>query len=379
MNVLNVCCNFDAVTGGGEAERTLQMSKALIASGIGCRILTTDTGLTGERKNVIGFAGVIALPLLLRRFYLPSGGFKQIRQLVSDADIVHLIGHWTILNALVYYAVRREHKPYVVCPAGAATIFGRSKLLKKFYSFVVGRRIFENAANCIAVTEDEREHLVHAGALRDRVVVIQNAVVHSDFDFSTLNLFRKKFQLSERRFILFVGRLNPIKGPDLLLEAFHMLRDEISDVDLVFVGPDGGLQKQLELDVHSLNLGSRVHFMGYLGGADKSAAYHAADLLVIPSRLEAMSIVALEAGICGTPVLLTDKCGFHQLADVGGGWVVPATAVGIKVGISNVMDDSEARILASINIKKYVGEQYTWTVAVERHIGLFRSALAKLS
>lgn len=377
MNVLNVCCNFDAVTGGGEAERTLQMSKALIASGIGCRILTTDTGLNDERKSVIGFAGLVALPLLLRRFYLPFGGFKQIRQLVSDSDIVHLIGHWTILNALVYYAARRENKPYVVCPAGAATIFGRSKLLKKFYSLVVGRRIFENAANSIAVTDDELEHLVQAGALRSRVVVIHNAVVQSDFEYSDPGLFRKKFQLSERRLILFVGRLNPIKGPDILLEAFDMLRDKLSDVDLLFVGPDGGLQRQLELDVHSLDLGGRVRFIGYLGGEDKAAAYHAADLLVIPSRLEAMSIVALEAGICGTPVLLTDKCGFHQLSEVGAGWVVPATVIDIRDGIDKAMNDIEARNQASKNIRKYVSEQYTWTASVARHISLFRSAVAK--
>ena len=82
MNILHVCCNFDPITGGGEAERTLQMSKALIASGVTCKILTIDIGLSRQRGALLGSDIVIALPCISRRFYIPWVTPKKINQLV---------------------------------------------------------------------------------------------------------------------------------------------------------------------------------------------------------------------------------------------------------------------------------------------------------
>lgn len=340
------------------------MTKALLASGRSCRILTIDTGLSRQRRSLLGSDIVIALPCVSRRFYIPWVSPKRIKKLVAEADVIHLIGHWNLLNALVYWAARRSQTPYVVCPAGAASIFGRSKLLKLIYNKIVGTSIFENADACIAVTDQEVAHLLLVGARPDKVLVIQNAIAASDFDAESTEAFRKKFKLGDRRFILFVGRLNEIKGPDLLLQAFHQLKDVLQDVDLLFVGPDGGMLNGLEASVQQAHSAGRVRFIGYLGGSDKTAAYKAAEILVIPSRLEAMSIVALEAGICGTPVVLTDQCGFGQLSEVGGGWVVSATARGLAEGIANVFNNPGSRQLAAIAIKRYVAENYTWDAVI---------------
>lgn len=375
MNILHVCCNFDPISGGGEAERTLQMSKALLASGVSCKILTVDTGLSQERMSLLGPDIVIALPCVSRRFYIPWVTPKKIKKLVAEADVIHLIGHWNLLNALVYWAARRIQTPYVVCPAGAASIFGRSKLMKRIYNKIVGSSIFKNADACIAVTEQEAAHLLQVGARPGTVLVIQNAIAASDFSVENTEAFRRKFNLNDRRFILFVGRLNEIKGPDLLLEAFHQLKDLLPDVDLLFVGPDGGMLNVLEASVQRANSAGRVRFIGYLGGSDKTAAYQAAEVLVIPSRLEAMSIVALEAGICGTPVVLTDQCGFGQLSDAGGGWVVSATATGLAEGIAQVFNNPRSRQLAAIAIKRYVAELYTWDVVVLVYKNMYQKIL----
>lgn len=375
MNILHVCCNFDPITGGGEAERTLQMSKALLDSGVNCKILTIDTGLSVYRKSFLGLNTVVTLPCISRRFYIPWVNPNKIKQLVVEADVIHLIGHWNILNALVYWAARSSKKPYVVCPAGAASIFGRSKLLKRIYNKIVGTSIFKNAEVCIAVTENEAAYLLLTDAKPGQVVIIQNAIAATDFVDGNTDAFRKKFKLGNQRFILFVGRLNEIKGPDLLLEAFHQIKDLFPDINLLFVGPDGGMLNALEASVQQAHSAGRVRFIGYLGGADKTAAYKAAELLVIPSRLEAMSIVALEAGICGTPVVLTDQCGFGQLSEVGAGWVVAATATGLAQGIADVFNNPESQQLAAVAIKRYVAEHYTWDVVVLVYKNMYKKIL----
>ena len=375
MKILNVSNTIDPVTGGGEAERSFQMSKALTQSGAECRVLTIDTGLTSERKFFFGEGRVIALPCLVRRFYVPRFSFSQIDALVREADVVHLMGHWTILNALVYYSIRKHNKPYVVCPAGALRIFGRSKLFKRIYNLVVGKRIIQNASMCIAVTPDETDSFIAYGMKQNRIHVIPNGIAETDFLADDSKSFREKFGLGVRPFILFVGRLNLIKGPDLLLKAFCEIQNHFPGVDLVFVGPDGGMLTELKSIVKNANVEDRVHFLGYLGGVDKSHVYHAAEILAIPSRHEAMSIVVLEAGVSGTPVLLTDQCGFNQVADVGGGWVVPATVEGLRAGLTKVLSNQCSIDQAALKIKKYVVDNFSWKTIIQEYWQLYSNML----
>jgi glycosyltransferase involved in cell wall biosynthesis len=174
---------------------------------------------------------------------------------------------------------------------------------------------------------------------------------------------------------MFLGRLNSIKGPDLLLRAFSAVKEELKDAHLVFVGPNGGMLTTLKKMAVEFRVSNRIHFIGYLGGTEKSQAYHSADILVIPSRQEAMSIVVLEAGITGTPVLLTDQCGFNSLASIGGGLVVPASVNGLKEGLIEILRDSAQLKVYGSTLKKYVYEHLTWDSIANKYLKLYRQIL----
>jgi len=371
MKILNVSSTLDPVTGGGEAERSFQMSRFLHEAKIDCQVLTIDIGLDVERKGFLGNGGVKVLPCLYRRFYVPRTSFSEIDSMVEKVDLIHLMGHWSILNALVYLSIRKCNKPYVVCPAGSLQIFGRSIWFKKIYNFFIGKKIIKNASMCIAVTADEKALFVSYGVDKDRIQVIPNGIAETDFLANNDTQFREKYGLGLKPFILFVGRLNLIKGPDLLLKAFCQIENDFPDVNMVFAGPDGGMKSELENITQSNGLESRIFFVGYLGGIDKSHAYHAAHFLAIPSRHEAMSIVVLEAGVCGTPVLLTDQCGFNQIADINGGWVVSATIDGLRDGLVKVLSAQEGVDVAALKIKKYVVDNFSWNAVVEKFIRLY--------
>ncbi len=122
MKVLNVTHILDARLGGGAAERTFQISAHLAKAGIQSSILTMDTGINKKRIESLGGVNVIALPYFFERFYIPKCSFNRIKQVVAKTDVVHLINHWTIINALVYHACKQLKKPYAVCPAGALPI-----------------------------------------------------------------------------------------------------------------------------------------------------------------------------------------------------------------------------------------------------------------
>jgi len=296
---------------------------------------------------------------------------------VNDADIIHVMGHWTLINALVYYAARRLKKPYVVCPAGALPLYGRSQLLKKLYNFFVGRNIIRNADACIAIASNEMSHFKNYGVDADKIHFIPNGINGDDFKSGDENAFRSKYNIGSHPFILFMGRLNHIKGPDLLLRAFCEAREGLADYHLVFAGPDGGMRAELDNLYKQFSSGNKVHFVGYLGGPDKIAAYKEAEVLVIPSRQEAMSIVVLEAGISGKPVLITDRCGFNDIAAVNGGVVVPASVQGIQKGLVEILKDAEKRRSMGRSLKKYVENNFTWKIAVEKYLQVYRMILER--
>ncbi len=372
MRVLNVNVLLDPVTGGGTAERTFQMSRALAHAGIECTILTTDIGLTAERIRQLGDVRVMALPCVSKRFFVVKFSLRQLKALVASVDVIHLMGHWSMLNVLVTFLARQTGTPYVICPAGELPLFGRSRWIKRLFNLLVGYRIVSRAAGHIAVTPDEIPAYARYGVEASRVTVIPDGINEADFRVEEPCQFADRFRLGAAPYILFMGRLNPIKGPDLLLEAFCSIAPKHPEIHLVFAGPDGGLLDALLKTARGRGLADRVHFIGYVAGRDKAEAYRAAEFLVIPSRQEAMSIVVLEAGIVGTPVLLTNRCGFDEVATVGGGQVVDATAEGLAAGLDSMLAERMALKSMGERLQAHVRRNFTWDVIVRQFQNLYR-------
>jgi glycosyltransferase involved in cell wall biosynthesis len=349
------------------------MSRHLAMRGAITTVLTLDIDLDALRKQAVAPAKVVSLPCLWKRFYIPLGGWRIICKLVNETDVIHLMGHWSILNALVYVAARRAGKPYVVCPAGALPLFGRSALLKRLYNLLVGGALIKNASAWIAVTVGEFSHFESYGVSSSQVTVIPNGVNALDFPATDRQEFLARFGLPDVPLILFMGRLNLIKGPDLLFRAYINAQSSIPTYHLVFAGPDGGMLNGLIHEVVQAGLSDYVHFIGYVSGNDKSAAYHHAELLVVPSRQEAMSIVAIEAGICGTPVLLTDQCGFSEVQEVDARMEVAATVDGIASGLINLLANETVVKQISPVWKNFVVQHYSWNNIVQNYIHLYEN------
>ena len=206
--------------------------------------------------------------------------------------------------------------------------------------------------------------------------VIPNGVAIEEFEAADVSAFRRSHGLADAPIVLFMGRLNEIKGPDLLLEAFARIHDGVPH-HLVFAGPDAGMREALERSVNAAGLARRVHFVGYLDGSAKASAYRAADVVVVPSRQEAMSIVALEAGACGKPVILTDRCGFDIVQALGAGLVVPAHADALAEALRTLLHAPDARSRMGDALFSLVKNEYTWNAAARRYIDLFESIRAR--
>jgi glycosyltransferase involved in cell wall biosynthesis len=369
MNILNVNMSIDSVRGGGTAERTVQQSVALVALGHNCKILTLDLGVTQDRKNELKNVELILVPCLWRRFYIPTPSFRLINSAIREADVIHLMGHWTLINAIAYYYINRLKKKYVVCPAGALQIFGRSAFMKRMFNLLVGKRIIKCADAHVAIVKDEISQFEAYGVEASKVCLIPNGIsLQSD---SPKIDIRKKLRIGLNPYLLFMGRLNIIKGPDLLLEAFWIIKDEFPEVNLVFAGPDEGMLLELQRYCQVKQLSNRVYFVGHIGGDDKNSLFKESSIVVIPSRQEAMSIVVLEAATFKVPVVLTDKCGLNELAEMSAAVIVKPTAVSLARGLSLVLSSEDKGARLAKSLFQYVDANYRWDMIAKKMESLF--------
>ncbi len=137
-------------------------------------------------------------------------------------------------------------------------------------------------------------------------------------------------QLANRRFLLFLGRIHPKKGCDLLLAAFLRLAELDPELHLVIAGPDPHhWRAELEAGVEGAGLAQRVHWTGMLTGDAKWGAFYASEAFILPSHQENFGIAVAEALSCGLPVLVSDKVNISpEIERDGAGFVESDTAEG---------------------------------------------------
>jgi D-inositol-3-phosphate glycosyltransferase len=173
----------------------------------------------------------------------------------------------------------------------------------------------------IAATDEERWQLVqYYGADPDRVEIVPQGVDPTLFCPGDRAAARRALRLDDGPVILFVGRIQPLKGLDLAIETLHQL--SVARATLLVVGGPSGPDGEAELArahrlVEDLRLEARVRFVPPQPHAGLATYYRAADVCIVPSRSESFGLVALEAAACGTPVVAANVGGLRFVVDHG--------------------------------------------------------------
>jgi len=222
-----------------------------------------------------------------------------------DYDIVH--SHYWLSGMAATQLAQRWDVPHV-------TMFHTLGRLKQIANpndpepplrLEMEQQLVKQADRIIAATAEERMQIIrYCGVSAHRVQVIPCGVDLKLFVTQNKQLARKKLGLKPQQpILLFAGRLDPFKGPDLLLRAAAMMEE---NVQIVVVG--GRLQDDEELAAlqklaRDLKIGPRVHFLGARPQQELPMIYSAADVTVVPSYHESFGLVAVESLACGTPVV----------------------------------------------------------------------------
>ena len=316
---------------GGPAFKVRSIARILTELGDKVTVLTADLGfgpgeiaLAAAFQNAYGWGsnldGVETIYLRTQSRYRNltwNGGVIDFcRRRLRGFEIVHVYGLYDTLGPIVAHYCRRFGIPYLVEPLGMTRPIDRAFLLKKLWSRLTPRYM-RGASRIITTSRLESAELLAAGFPPDQVILRYNGIDLDEFQqLPPAGSFRKKAGLGEdERCIVFLGRLIPRKGADLLLEALPQV--DGGRVKLVIAGPEGeaGYLAFLQAKARASGVERQVLFSGPLYGEDKKAALADASVFALPSRYENFGNAAAEAIACGTPAIVSDRCGIAPILD----------------------------------------------------------------
>lgn len=259
-----------------------------------------------------------------------------LRANAARYDVVIVHGLWQHGSFGAWQALRGSETPYFVYTHGMLDPwFNRTyplkHLKKSLYWPWAERRVLRDARAVLFTSEEERRlarQSFPGYKCREQVMSYGTSSPPGDPQALRRRFFKRHPDLEGRRLLLFLSRIHPKKGCDILLKAFAGVAE--ADLRLVMAGPsEPTLQAELERQAEALGLAGRVTWTGMLSGDDKWGAFYAADAFVLPSHQENFGIAVAEALACGLPVLISDKINiWREIVEDGAGLVAGDTEAG---------------------------------------------------
>jgi glycosyltransferase involved in cell wall biosynthesis len=224
----------------------------------------------------------------------------------------------------------------------------------------------------IAVSEHTRRDLVRLmGIPAERIEVVYHGVDETFRpldDRAVLEGVRRKYDLRPR-IILYVGTLEPRKGLDTLIAAYHSLAADTPH-ELVIAGKKGWRTAPLSRQVRDLGLERRVRFTGYVPDEDLPWLYNLADLFVYPSRYEGFGLPPLEAMACGTPVICSNVASVPEVVGEAALMVQPDDAETLAGVMRGVLEDERRRTtMRARGIDR--AKRFTWEATARRTVEIY--------
>jgi poly(glycerol-phosphate) alpha-glucosyltransferase len=356
--------SLEPLHGGGLGASAAALHRQMLARGVDSALCAT-CGEPPKETEAGTFEFLRLKPDFL--YYSPAMQ-RQAAHLAREADVLHGHGLYVGTNYVFGREARRQGKLLVYHVHGMFEpyILRRSRWKKRLV-----HRVFEDAnighvRLWRALTSAEAGQIRACGH-KAAIVVAPNGLNPDDYPRPgggmaaietplLLNLVKRKKR------VLFLGRIHPKKGLDLLLPAWSRLEAQRKDWELVIAGPDErNYCRQIQKLAASLGIEGEILFTGAVTGSAKIALLYSADLFVLPSYSEGLPMSLLEAMACEIPVVATHHCNCPDIHPAGAGWAcdptVDSVAEALKIAVQASDTERAQRGRAG---RELVRRSYSW-------------------
>jgi glycosyltransferase involved in cell wall biosynthesis len=397
LNILVVCAYYHpAIVYGGPVAALYGFTKNLIKSGHAVTIFTTDADGTGNLEVPTGcevmvdgvpvyyfkrwWFGRTAKPFTL--FFSPDMGKQLARLKPGDYDMVVVQASFLDPGRMAAKAAKRANIPYFCYTQGslAPWAINHKWLKKRIYLGLIEEKILQQSAGIVVCNDTELEYLKRIGitAPAKRIpwgIDSPESLVKPDRR-ALAEMFPSL--AGGNRYVLFLSRLHPVKGLELLVPAFARVAPHYPDWRLVIAGPDeGGYQKVLESMIEQLGAGDRIIVTGMVKESGKAALLANAEVFTLPSFSEGFSMSVAEALGYERPVVITKTCYVPEVQEWNCGLTVQSDIEALAEALSQMMRDKDFRRACSQNAHRLAVEHFTWEAVMRVSLEFFTEGMKR--
>ena len=365
MRHLHFTQSLEPLEGGGLGRAALDLHLQLLHDGFASRLVSTrSASFDGVWPEAVQY-----LRLGPQKAFFATSLGRDASSMVAQADVVHGHGFYVYPNWAIGAETRKLSKPLVYHPHGMFEpwILQRSRLKKQVVSLLFENQNMNHCRFWRALSHKEADQIRGQG-FKAPIVVAPNGVRLEEIDATPSPATNGHVRLPERaqnrKRLVFMARLHPKKGLDLLLPAWSKLGAARKEWELLIAGPDeGGYRATVEKMLRDLDLATSVSLLGTVTGHSKLELLRGADLFVLPSYSEGLPVAVLEAMACRLMVVATRESNIPELETEGGGWLCDATCESVKDVLERALQTSDTeREMRGAVARALVERRYTWPV-----------------
>ena len=371
---------------GGVVQVVVDLCQAIAARGHRVTLFTCDASDAPAhwRESSGDWPTVVELTSSkLTRRLISRQGLRQFRETAQQVDVAHLHIPWRLTNLQLSRVLRDENIPYVFSVHGMLDDWSMRQhaLKKRIYLTLAGRSLFRYATAVHFTAEAERDQAQQWITVGDRGVVQCCPLDFTSYDpLPGAGPALKAFPeiRPEKKKILFLSRLNPKKGVELLLGAAALLRSQRSDIQLLIAGPgDDSYLAQLRKLASQLGVSDIANFLGMVKGAEKLSLYQLSDVFVLPTHQENFGLVLPEALACGTPVVTTRGTDIWKELQEAGARIVDLTPEAISNAIAELLAEKDGGVQVGAHGREYVRRWLDPDHVFQGYEKIYREAIEK--
>ncbi|MEG4030657.1 MULTISPECIES: hormogonium polysaccharide biosynthesis glycosyltransferase HpsP [unclassified Microcoleus] len=392
MRILQIIPSISLVY-GGPSQMVLGLSAALAAKNIDVTIITTDSnGDIGQLPLDVplnqplqqnGYQIIYFRCYPWRRYKFSLSLLQWFNENARQFDLAHIHALFSPVTTLAATIARGHKLPYIMRPCGMLdpADLQKKKRLKQIYATLLERPNLAGAAAIHFTSKEEAKISERFGlGSTGKMPVPQDLViplgVRADFYSDIL-------PDSEIPIILFMSRIEPKKGLELLISALETILAEGINFHFVLAGSnpqDAGYETKIKEKIQNSSLGKSTTITGFVSGDSKIALLRKADLFVLPSYYENFGIAVAEAMAAGVPVAISDR--IHIAEDIQqaeAGWVEPLEVGAIANSIKSALLNPQERQRRGLNGQEYARKHYNWDAIAQQTIDAYQQILSSIA
>ncbi len=301
------------------------------------------------------------------------------KKIIKNFDLVHIYSWYHHIGIEFFKVSKKYNVPLIFTAMATLQNDAQSyyKIQKSIVNLFFTKKIINYASILHSVGQSEIETYIHFGGKKEKIIQIENGIDLNDYKLKNLSNILKRCGINDKPYILFLGRIHPKKGLELLLKSFNELTHNNNEIYLIIAGSgESNYVQKIKKYVQDLGLSNKVKFTGLVSHDEKLTLLKSAKLFSLTSKSDIHPVAVQEALTMGIPVVISKESDYPEVEQYDTGIIVNLNMSEIVNAFRTLLNNPSLDIISN-NAKNLIKEKYLVEDQIIKFEQIYQTILSK--